>query len=417
MANGLNLQNIKNRLRNIEWIYAINAWRRTRQVKNAYSDTLRFYAEKSPVAPFDTLLFKCLDSHNASFNRHSSGKLNIFYLGTDELQDRSGILQSLERFGKLNYFTQVDGAYGQQITGTDEQRRSANANRLLGIFKVLHESGKAPDLLIAQTFACIIDPRVFSQIRSAYDTLIVNIAMDDRHQYWGDEVNGEWGGTYGLIPHIDLALTAAPECVDWYLKEGCPAIFFPEASDPTIFHPMPDLSKIHEVSFVGRRYGIREKIVLALRRAGIKVTAYGDGWEHGYIGTEDVPALFAQSKIILGIGTIGHCTDFYALKMRDFDGPMSGSCYVTHDNVDLRKVYEIDKEIVTYRTADECVKKIKYYLQHDMEREEIAKAGRRRAILDHSWDKRFGVMFDLLGLGEVIDLASRTTGRPRDGSV
>lgn len=394
----MTLPTIKAELKNIRWLANANAWWKTRLTKDSYANTIRYYAGIPLADTFEAILAKRLVLRNTSFNKHS-GELNIFYLGTDELQDRSGILQSLERFGRLSYFSQADGTYGQYITGTDEQRRSANAKRLLGLFKMLHGSRKTPDLLIAQTFSCIIDPKVFSQIRDIYGTLIVNIAMDDRHQYWGQKIDGEWGGVYGLLPHIDLALTAAPECVDWYLKEGCPAIFFPEASDPAIFHPMPDLPKIHDVSFVGRRYGIREKIVLALRRAGIKVTAYGDGWEHGYIGIEDVPALFAQSKIILGIGTIGHSADFYALKMRDFDGPMSGSCYVTHDNADLRIVYEVGKEIVTYRTVDECVEKIRFYLQHDAEREALATAGHKRAMREHSWGQRFGGVFGLLGLG------------------
>lgn len=390
----LNLNAIKESLKSIDWMYAVNAWWKARRERGIYSDTVRYYAKKSQAGSFTSLLIARAGSRLASLREKDTG-LNIFYIGTDELQDKSGILQSLGHFGNLTYFVQPGGKYGLNIAGTPHQRRSVNAAQLLELFKMRHTQGATPDILFAQTFSGYLDPKVFSHIRDTYGTLVVNIAMDDRHQYWGGKINGEWGGTHGLIPHIDLALTAAPECVDWYLKEGCPAIFFPEASDPAIFHPMPDLPKIHEVSFVGRRYGIREKIVLALRRAGIKVTAYGDGWEHGYIVIEDVPALLAQSKIILGIGTIGHSADFYALKMRDFDGPMSGSCYVTHDNADLSKVYDLGREIVTYHTIDECVEKINFYLKREAEREEIAEAGHKRAMNDHTWNKRFG---DLLNL-------------------
>ena len=410
----MTLSTIKAKLKNIRWLANANAWWKTRLTKDAYANTVRYYAGTPFVDTFATMLAKRLVSRNGSVNKHS-GELNIFYLGTDELQDRSGILQSLERFGSLGYFTRADGAYGQYIAGTEEQRRSINADRLLEIFKKLHAEGKTPDLLIAQTFASYIDPKVFSQIRSVYGTLVVNIAMDDRHQYWGNKVNGEWGGTYGLIRHIDLALTAAPECVDWYLKEGCPAILFPEASDAEIFHPMQNLPKIHDVSFVGGCYGIREEIVKLLRSASIRVTTFGSGWENGRIDVAAVPRLFAQSKIVLGIGTIGHCTDFYALKMRDFDAPMSGSCYVTHDNADLRSVYAVGKEIVTYRTAADCVEKISFYLQHEVEREEIAQAGHRRALRDHTWSMRFAAMFGLLGLGGSINVVPPATGKSRGG--
>ncbi|GGI17928.1 hypothetical protein GCM10008066_11440 [Oxalicibacterium faecigallinarum] len=83
-----------------------------------------------------------------------------------------------------------------------------------------------PDILIAQTWTSFIDPQVFDEIRCTYGTLIVNIGMDDRHQFWGDRIQG--GG--------------------------------------------------------------------------------------GEVPTEDVPRLFAQSKIFLGVRAIGHCSDFYALK-------------------------------------------------------------------------------------------------------
>jgi spore maturation protein CgeB len=173
-------------------------------------------------------------------------------------------------------------------------------------------------------------------------------------------------------------------------------MYFPEASDPEIFRPMPALPKTHDITFVGARYGIRERIVSALRRAGIRVTAFGNGWEHGRIGTEEVPRLFAQSRIVLGVSAIGHCDDFVALKLRDFDGPMSGTCYLTQANPDLATHYEIGKEIVTYRDVDECVVNARHLLSHEDERESIARAGRLRAVREHTWDKRFAPVLNVL---------------------
>src|SRR5262249_32633673 len=110
-------------------------------------------------------------------------------------------------------------------------------------------------------------------------------------------------------------------------------------------------------------------------------------------------------KIVLGVGTIGYCEDFYALKMRDFDGPMSGSCYVTHDSPDLRLVYKVGEELVTYRSVDDCVEKVRWYLSHEDERERVARAGRARALADHTWEHRFKELFDTLrnGLSQTAD--------------
>jgi len=372
------MKTIKAQLKKINWIYAINALIKSKQEKAAFNKTVEYYKNKPAV-----LLRRPL------FKKKHEGKVRIFYLSTDELQDRSGILQAVEQIGELFYFTKSDGTYGQYTDGEIPIRQKRNANRLLEMFNDLKNKNLVPDILISQTFESYIDAKVFSFIKKEFGTLIINIGMDDRHQYWK--------GTYGLIPHLDLALTAAPECVEWYEKEACPALFFPEGSDFKIFHPMPELPKIHDVSFVGAKYGIREKIVKALREAGVQVTTFGGGWGTGFLPVEDVPKLFSQSKVILGVGTIGHSSDFYALKMRDFDGPMAGSCYVTHDNPDLRKLYEIGKEIVTYKTIDECVLKIKELLKNENKREKIAQAGFVRARDNHTWIQRFeGLMNYLL---------------------
>ncbi len=382
----------------ISWVRALNGQYKSAKLKQEYARTISYYSGRRQT---ETDLLAALAGRvRATAPRFVRGERpRLFFLGTDELQDRSGILQALDRLADLAYFTRSDGSYGQNFPGSDEERRRTNSDRLLTLVRDLAGMGRTPDILLAQTWADYVDPKVLGNIRDEYGTLIVNIALDDRHQYWGRKVNDEWRGTYGLIPYLDLALTAAPECVEWYQKEGCPALFFPEASDPGIFHPMPELPKLHQVCFVGSRYGIREKIVTGLRKAGVRVAAYGAGWEGGRLDTQDVPRLFAQSKIVLGVGTIGYCEDFYALKMRDFDGPMSGSCYVTHDNPDLRLAYKVGEELVTYRSVEDCVEKVRWYLSHEEERERIAQAGRERALADHTWEKRFNDLFDVLRRG------------------
>jgi spore maturation protein CgeB len=388
------MADVKARLRKLAWLYRLSARLKCWQTKRSYRATLIRYTNM-PLRYSDTPLTKlCLAE-----GRKTHRRPRVFFMGTDEQQDKSGFVQALQRVADVEAFTREDGAWGQNDPAAYEVRRLRNTRRLWELVSELSARGWIPDLLITQTWGFLVEPEMFSRIRNAFGTVIINIAMDDRHQYWGSRVNGGWDGTFPLTPHLDLTLTAAPEAVDWYQKEGGAALFSPEASDPGIFHPMPELPKVHDVCFVGGRYGIREKIVNSLRRAGIRVTAYGSGWEGGRLETNDVPRLFAQSKIVLGIGTIGHCEDFYALKMRDFDGPMSGSLYLTHDNPDLRLVYKVGDEIVTYRSIDDCIKKAKWFLAHADERERIAQAGRARASVDHTWDKRFNDLFAALRTG------------------
>lgn len=379
------MQNIKNRLRKVKPLALINALWKCWQAKQQFHSTVQHYAALPTSSDIPMPVITPVYTQP-----------RVFFMGTDEQQDKSGFVQALERVADVRYFTRDDGSWGQNDPAPYATRRERNTQRLWALLAEHAQRGWHADILLMQTWGCLLDPAILSRIRDAYGTLICNISMDDRHQYWGSKVNGDWDGTYPLIPHLDLALTAAPEAADWYRKEGCAALYFPEASDTSLFHPMPESGKVYDVSFVGSRYGIREQIVLALRRAGIRVAAYGSGWESGRIATEEVPRLFAQSRIVLGVSSIGHCADFVGLKLRDFDAPISGSCYLTQHNDDLNDLYAIGKEIVTYHSIGDCVNKARYLLANKVEREAIASAGRARALQDHTWDNRFEMLLRAL---------------------
>ena len=393
----MNIQSMRNYLRRVGWIYGANAKWKAISTKRVYRKTTSYYMYKVQRRSFKEQLHDRLGNRLEKI-RCLNRPINIFFLGTNERQDRAGTIQGLKKFGEVTYFTRTDGSYGHSYPGDAEVIRHVNSSRLWYLFRQLSERGRTPDILIGQTRGRIIDPSILSRIRDEFGTIVINISMDDRHQYWGVRRGSILYGTYPLIPHIDIALTAAPECVGWYLKEDCPALFFPEASSPDIFHPMSGIPKIHDVCFVGGCYGVREKIVKAIEASGVGVAAFGHGWPNGVIETDQIPELFARSLIVLGVGTIGHCTDFYALKMRDFDGPISGSLYLTHHNPDLEKLYIVGEEIETYHTIEDCVNKVKYYLEHPDEADKIGMSGRRRAKKDHTWECRFEKMLITLGI-------------------
>ncbi len=54
----------------------------------------------------------------------------------------------------------------------------------------------------------------------------------------------------------------------------------------------------------------------------------------------------------------------------------------------LSELFEPDKEVLTYRSAAECVEKVKYILEHEDERRSIAAAGQLRTLREHTFDNR-----------------------------
>lgn len=77
-----------------------------------------------------------------------------------------------------------------------------------------------------------------------------------------------------------------------------------------------------------------------------------------------------------------------ASNMRLFETTGVGACLLTDWKENLSKLFEPDKEVLTYRSAEECVEKVKYILEHENERRKIAAAGQRRALREHTFDNR-----------------------------
>jgi spore maturation protein CgeB len=77
---------------------------------------------------------------------------------------------------------------------------------------------------------------------------------------------------------------------------------------------------------------------------------------------------------------------------------MSGGFYMVEYMDELEEFFEIGKEIVCYSSIEDLIDKIKYYLQHDSERESIRVRGYERCLRDHSWHKRFETIFSQIEL-------------------
>ena len=70
--------------------------------------------------------------------------------------------------------------------------------------------------------------------------------------------------------------------------------------------------------------------------------------------------------------------------LRLFEGTGIGGCLLTDTGENINDLFEPGKEIVTYRSVDEAVEKVTYLLDHEDEREEIARAGQKRTLKDHT---------------------------------
>lgn len=101
--------------------------------------------------------------------------------------------------------------------------------------------------------------------------------------------------------------------------------------------------------------------------------------------------IYCQSKIVFN-----HCISDEA-NMRVFEATLSGSMLLTSYSEEVKSLgYKDGVHVAFYRDADEMVKKAKYYLEHEDEREKIAKAGRELTLNNHTYLHRIKEIMEVV---------------------
>lgn len=110
-------------------------------------------------------------------------------------------------------------------------------------------------------------------------------------------------------------------------------------------------------------------------------------------GIEMFKAL-AHAKISFNIH--GEVAGDYAANVRLFEVTGAGSCLLTDWKKNITELFEPDREIVTYTSADECIEKVQWLLNHKEECAAIAKKGQERTLRDHTYQKRVAQLHEII---------------------
>lgn len=283
-----------------------------------------------------------------------------------------------------------------------------------------------PDLVFFKNEGHDIKRETIKKISREGRIVTINWCCDDQWKFY--KYSQHWAPLYRWVATTDH------QAIKKYQRIGCKnVILLQGACNHFLFKPL-NLPKIYDVSFIGHPHGNRKKIINFLKKAGIDVKCWGNGWPQGKVSQEEMLKIFSQSKINLNftkasgifwkelasiflhrkydrsieinnpkylidsIKTMQASLYKKQIKGRNFEVPGCGGFLLSEYVGHLEDYYEIDKEIVCFKNIKELIKKIKYYLAHEEEREAIAKAGYERTIKDHTWEKRFNEIFKIIGL-------------------
>lgn len=220
----------------------------------------------------------------------------------------------------------------------------------------------------------------------------------------------------------DLAISSFPPRVDWFRERGVPACLNRLAFGKSVLEITPreqpsrdlpitfigSLSRLHTtrthlLEQIARRFPLqvwgptdRELEDGSPLRAAYRGTAWGSGMYD----------ILRRSRI-----AFNHHGNFppFANNMRMYEATGVGALLLTDWKPDLHEMFEPGKEVLAYRTDEECLELIDEALKRPDWARQIAEAGRRRTLAEHTYEARMRellvVLEDLLAQKK----SSRTT--------
>ena len=168
------------------------------------------------------------------------------------------------------------------------------------------------------------------------------------------------------------------QMIDWYYRPGL------------LYTPDQIVNDSYEsnISFIGAWSKRREQMLAPTK--GMDLNIWGWGWgkkteksfqnnvkNHPQIGMEMMMEKFSRSRINVNILTIENrdTTNF-----RNFEIPAAGGFQISEKTEEIQNIFEEDKEIVFFSSADELKSKCDFYLKNDAIRKQITRNGYNRLI-------------------------------------
>ncbi len=100
------------------------------------------------------------------------------------------------------------------------------------------------------------------------------------------------------------------------------------------------------------------------------------------------------SKIFLAFDSMPHIRRSMSARMYTAVG--CGAFYMCQHVEGIEDILEPGKEIVTFRSEQEMIDLIRYYLENDELRMKIAEAGQKRVLRDHTYEVRMRQMMEII---------------------
>lgn len=174
--------------------------------------------------------------------------------------------------------------------------------------------------------------------------------------------------------------------------------WLPSGFCPELYKPVPGRKKVHDYAFIGQQDDVVMRAGLT-RKGFLDRLARAPGL-HGYIGCglygPDLNGVYNDSKVLFDWTIFGN------LGTRFFETVGSGGFLLMNRARASNGMEEMGEDGVHYATYDgswpDFEGKLRWWLAHDAEREEVARRGRAHFLENHTYLRRLDVILGDFGL-------------------
>jgi spore maturation protein CgeB len=206
-----------------------------------------------------------------------------------------------------------------------------------------------------------------------------------------------------IAPKFDHFFTIQKSPILQELKNlGCNnGYYLPAAFDDSVVFKESVHQSINceaQVSFVGAPYRNRIELFNSLKMPGLEI--YGEGWDGlstlVKIGSRRITSserrhIYANSKINLNLHSSSHAEGAWSgdfVNPRTFEIAGLGGFQLTDARKLLPLHFDLKNEIPVFSSASAMLDAIQYYLDHELERNEMAANSRARVLKEHTYRHR-----------------------------
>lgn len=192
--------------------------------------------------------------------------------------------------------------------------------------------------------------------------------------------------------NYDVIAVASSSYAQRLNDKGIKAIYVPQFTNPQKFYPNPDKELETDILFVGSNWHDRTSLRYAIE-SGYYVAVYGYGWKDiiphemyrgNYIENKDLNRYYSSAKIVLN-DTKPLMRELGFISNRIFDATACGSLVISDYMKEIEEIYQ--DSVPMYKTPQELVNLVQYYLSHPKERKKLAKKAQEITLRKFSSDK------------------------------